>query len=91
MPFEFVITGENDKRFTAVDPEGQEYSTETKKVGYEVDSETGIGKFTFPVMSYTVADLEDITPKEDGTRSKNLHILLQKINLVLLKKMANIY
>ena len=30
MPFEFVITGENDKRFTAVDPEGQEYSTDTK-------------------------------------------------------------
>lgn len=76
MPFEFVITGENDKRFTAVDPEGQEYSTETKKVGYEVDSETGIGKFTFPVMSYTVADLEDITPKEDGTRSKEFTYII---------------
>ena len=76
MPFEFVITGENDKRFTAVDPEGQEYSTETKKVRYEVDSETGIGKFTFPVMSYTVADLEDITPKEDGTRSKEFTYII---------------
>lgn len=76
MPFKFVITGENDKRFTAVDPKGQEYSTETTEVGYEVDSETGIGKFTFPVMSYTVADLENITPEEDGTRSKEFTYII---------------
>ena len=74
MPFRFTITGaEGDNRFTVNNEDGtSKLSNSASPVGIDhIETETGLGEFEFPLMTYTAEDLKDETPDSNGVRSKD--------------------